>query len=182
MKNSVLDTYELLLDKSLGVSKLVSLASSKDTSFVPKFEQWLVETEELLEKNRIAQCSEIAGLRSKIINARYSDSTTTIKKRKYILSVATEIVYDAQHTLLSVLEPMKHRLDEARDGINQLLGVAYQADMINPDMNFNDMIQELWRTFSAHEQLKGLTSKILVYVNRTDALRILAEEVELLED
>ena len=182
MKNSLLDTYETLLVKSLDVSKLVSLASKKDTSFVLKFEEWLVTTEELLEKNRIAQCSEIAGLRSKIVSARYSENKTTIKKRKYVLSVATEIIYDAQHTLLLVLEPMKHRLDEARDAIKQLLGVAYQANMINPDMNFNDMIQELWRTFSAHEQLKGLTSKILVYVNKTDALRILADEIKLLDD
>jgi len=179
MKNSILDIYESLLEKSLSVSHLVTLASKKDTQFLPEFEMWLVELEELLEKNRMAQCSEIAGLRSKIVSARYSPNTQVVKKRKQIMATAIEVVYDAQRTLLDILEPMKQKIDEAKDGISQLLGVAYQADMIDKTMNFNEMIQQLWFTFSAHEQLKGLTSKILVFINKTDALRLLAEEIDL---
>jgi len=182
MKNSILDTYESLLEKSLSIPDLVTLASKKDAKFLSEFDSWLKETESLLEKNRMAQCSEIAGLRSKIINARFDKNIVATKRRKHVWSVATEIVYDAQHTLLAVLEPIKHRLDEARDAISQLLGVAYQANMINREINFNDMIQELWKIFSTHEQLKGLVGKILVYVNKTDALRILADEIELLKD
>ena len=46
-------------------------------------------------------------------------------------------------------------------------------------MDFNQMIQTLWASFSAHEQLKGAIARILVLINRSDALRILAEEVDI---
>jgi len=179
MKNSILDIYESLLKKSLSVSHLVTLASKKDANFLPEFEIWLVELEQLLEKNRMAKCSEIAGLRSKIVSARYSQNKQVVNKRKRIVATAVEVVYEAQRTLLDVLEPMQQKIDEAKDGIRQLLGVAYQANMIDKTLNFNEMIQQLWFTFSTHEQLKGLTSKILVSVNKTDALRLLAEEIDL---
>jgi len=182
MKNSILDIYEELLQQSLKVPKLVTLAAKKDAGFLVALNSWLMETEELLKKNRIAECAEIAALRSKILSARYNSEIAVNKKRKHILSIATGVISDAQNTLLSVLTPMKQRIDEARDSIRQLLGVAYQANMIDKSLDFNSLVQELWQIFSTHEQLKGLTSKILVYVNKSDALRILAEEIELNAD
>jgi len=179
MKTSIVDTYEALLQQSLAVPKLVNLASKKDNSFLNELDKWLIQTEKILEKNRFAQCSEIAGLRSKIVASKYDESINVIKKRKHKMSVATDIIYEAQATLLAVLEPIQHRINEATEAIRQLLGVTYQADMIDYDMNFNELLQYLWTSFSTHEQLKGLTSKVLVYVNKSDALRILAEEIDM---
>lgn len=75
--------------------------------------------------------------------------------------------------------PSKTRINEARDAVRQLLGVAYQENMINQDMDFTLLIQTLWNTFATHEQLKGISTRILVLVNQPDVLRLLAEEIDL---
>lgn len=178
MKN-VLNSYDELSKMSFQVPAIVSKATQKSNNFVEALEQWLLKTEEVMEKNRIIQCSEIAGLRSKIINAQYTSEIASNKKRKHVHSVAVSIVYDAQSTLLAILEPMETRISEAREAIRQLLGVAYQAEMIDVTLEFNHILNTLWQTFSTHEQLKGLTSKVLVYVDKNDAMRILAEEIDL---
>lgn len=178
MKHSHIDTYDNLLKQSLLVPELVTQAAHKDTSFLENLNRWLLDTEEVMRRHNIAKCSEIAGLRSKIIAVSYAREAK-ISKRKRLLSVATSIIYDAQGTVLSILEPIENRLEEARDAIRQLLGVAYQADMVNPNIDFNAMVQTLWTTLSTHEQLKGAVASILVLVNRSDALRILAEEIDI---
>ena len=178
MKHSHIDTYENLLKQSLLIPELVTKAAHKDTIFIENLNQWLLNTEEIMRKYNISKCSEIAGLRSKIIAVSYA-SEAKISKSKRLFSVATSIIYDAQSAVLSVIEPMENRIEEARDSIRQLLGVAYQADMVNPNMDFNQIVQTLWATFSTHEQLKGAVASILVLVNRSDALRILAEEIDI---
>ena len=182
MKKSILDLYEKLLQQSLKVPLLVDLAEHRSGSFIDELQEWLRTTEKILEENRMPQCSELAGLRSKIVSAKYATNVPANKRRKHMTAVATEVLYAAQSTLLGVIEPMAHRIEEARESISQLLGVAYQTGMINAAMDFNDIVQGLWQTFSSHEQLKGLTSKILVSLNRSDALRILADEIELIQD
>lgn len=178
MKHSHIDMYEALLKQSLLIPELVTKSAHKDNDFLEYLNQWLLDTEAIMKKFNISKCSEIAGLRSKIIATSYSATPKTSKK-KQILSSATSIIYDAQSTVLSVLEPIEHRLTEAKASIRQLLGVAYQANMIDPNMDFNQMIPFLWATFSNHEQLKGVTSNILVLIDRSDALRILAEEMDI---
>jgi hypothetical protein len=178
MKHSHLDTYESLLKQSLLIPELVTKAANKDINFIENLNQWLLNTEEIMRKYNISKCSEIAGLRSKIIASSYV-TQAKVSKRKRLFSVATTIIYDAQSTVLSTIEPMENRIEEARDSIRQLLGVAYQADMLNPNMDFNEMVQTLWSTFSTHEQLKGAVASILVLVNRSDALRMLAEEIDI---
>ena len=179
MKNSYLNIYEALLKQSLLIPELVSKSAHKDTTFLTHLNQWLLATEEVMKKNSIAQCAEIAGLRSKIISASYHTDVKGSNKRKHQLSVATSIIYEAQSTVLRVLEPIENRMNEARDAVRQLLGLAYQANMIDPDMDFNLLIQTLWSTFATHEQLKGIAARILILVNQSDALRLLAEEIDL---
>jgi len=178
MKSSYIDTYEDLLKQSLVIPDLVTKSANKELSFLEDLNQWLLDTEGVMKKHNISKCSELAGLRSKIIAASYA-SESKISKKKRQLSVATSIIYEAQSAVLSVLEPMESRLEEARNAIRQLLGVAYQANMANRHLDFNQMIQRLWADFSAHEQLKGAIANILVLVNRSDALRLLAEEIDL---
>ncbi len=178
MKHSYIDTYKNLLKQCLLVPELVTKAAHKDLIFIESLNQWLLNTEEIMKKHNISKCSEIAGLRSKIIAASCAREANR-SKRKRLFSVATSIIYDAQSAVLSVIEPMESRIEEARGSIRQLLGVAYQADMVNPNMDFNQIVQTLWATFSTHEQLKGAVASVLVLVNRSDALRILAEEIDI---
>ena len=178
MKHSYIDTYEDLLKQSLLIPELVTKSAHKDIGFLESFNQWLLDTEEIMKKYNISKCAEIAGLRSKIIASSYAVESK-VSKRKRMFSVATSVIYEAQSALLSVLEPMQSRIEEARNAIRQLLGVAYQANMVNQHMDFNQMIQTLWAALSTHEQLKGAIANILVLINRSDALRIMAEEIDI---
>ncbi len=177
MKPSHIDMYEALLKQSLLVPELVTLSAHKNSEFLDALNQWLLDTEEVMKKFNISKCAEIAGLRSKIITASYNTDSKN-SKRKRVFIVATSIIYDAQSTVLNVLEPIENRLDEAKASIRQLLGVAYQANMIDANMDFNLVIQKLWAEFSNHQQLKGAIATILVLINQSDALRILAEEID----
>ncbi len=78
-----------------------------------------------------------------------------------------------------MIEPIGNKIEESREAIRQLLSVAYQANMINLNLGFNQMIPQLWSSFLLHEQLKGATVRILALINQSDALRILAEEIDL---
>lgn len=179
MKQSYVTIYEDLLMQALGVPDLVNALARKDSSALLDLNRWLLETEAVMKKNSIPQCAEIAGLRSKIIGTSYMPEKNGATKRKQQLVTATSVVHEAQGALLRVLEPIESRLNEAREAIRQLLGIAYQASMINRTVDFNQMVQTLWTTFSTQEQLKGVSARILTLVNQSDALRILADEIDL---
>ena len=176
MKHSEINLYESLLQQSLLIPDLVTKSAKKDLSFLPSLDRWLLDTENIMKENNISKCAEIAGLRSRIIAADLQESK--LSKRKERFRVATSIIDEAQSTLLSTLEPIEHRIAEARVALRQLLGVAYQAGMIDNSLEFNEMIQKLWSSFSSHEQLRGAVASVLVLVNHSDALRLLAEEID----
>lgn len=175
---SYLNVYNELLNQSLLVPDLVTKTTSKDARFIGDFIQWLLDTEEIMKKYNISKCSELAGLRSKIVCINNTIAPQKGSKRKRQLSVANAALYEAQSTVLNVLEPVENRIKEARNAVRQLLGVAYQANMLTLSADFNQMIQTLWSTFSTHDQLRGMLASILVLVNKSDALRLLAEEVD----
>jgi hypothetical protein len=178
MVYSYLNIYNELLDQLLLFPDLATQAANKDTHFVVNFIKWLLDTEEVMRKYNIYKCSELAGLRSKII---YIDNTIEPKKgskRNRQLLAASAALYEAQSTVLNVLDPIEHRIKEARSAVRQLLGVAYQANMLTLSTDFNQMIKTLWITFLTHDQLRGAIANILVLVNKPDALRLLAEEID----
>lgn len=178
MKQSYLDIYNELLKQTLLVPALVTKSANKDATFLSDLNRWLLDTEKIMKGYNIAKCAVIAGLRSKIIAVNYNASESKVSKRKQQFSVATSIIDEAQSTLVNILEPIENRIEEVRTAIRRLLSVAYQANMINPNEEFNHMIKKLWSTFSSHEQLKGAIVSLLVLVNQSDALRILAEEID----
>jgi len=178
MNTSNINIYNDLLKQSVKVPQLVTQSANKDNAFLSNFIQWLMETEEIMKRHNLAKCSEVAGLRSKIIAESYSIESKPSKKKRQ-LSAATSVIYEAQRNLLDVIEPIGNKIEESREAIRQLLSVAYQANMINLNLGFNQMIPQLWSSFLLHEQLKGATVRILALINQSDALRILAEEIDL---
>jgi len=178
MKHSCLDIYLDLSKQSLLIPALVTKAAHKEASFLTDLNQWLIETENVMRRYQIPGCADVAALRSKIIAVAY-DGEQKSSKRKRQLAVATSIVSDAQAVLFRELEPVHMRIEQARSAIRQLLGVAYQTSMIHQHEGFNQMIQLLWRDFMAHEQLKGATATILVLIDQSDAIRLLAEEIDI---
>ena len=64
-----------------------------------------------------------------------------------------------------------------------LLSILKQSGAIKytEETNFQSFINQIWKLFSTHDQLKSSTVKILTLVSQIDALRIIADEIEITE-
>lgn len=182
MQASKLTIIESLETKLLAFPDLVDSLKNKDYNFLALLESWMKETEAILRNNNIAQCSKIAGFRSKII-APIFDESRGRSARKRQLHIASELLYELQGTVLSVLKPYEIKVNEARDLLIHLLSILKQSGAIKytDEANFQNFITQIWKSSSLHEQLKPITVKILTLVSQVDALRIIADEIEITE-
>jgi predicted RNA-binding protein with EMAP domain len=154
----------------------------KDYNFLESLEKWMKEIETILQNNRISECAAIAGYRSKIIAPLFSESQKrSVKKRQ--MQLASEIMYELQDTVLSVIKPHETKVNEARDLLIHLLSIVKQSTSLKytDQTNFQEFILSIWNLCSTHEQLKQGTIKILTLISQIDALRIIAEEIEIVE-
>ena len=182
MQASSLSIIESLKSKLLTFPALVDSLKNKDYNFLALLESWMKETETILKNNNISECSHIAGLRSKIIAPIFDESRGRSTKKRQ-LHVAADLMYELQSTVLSVIKPYEQKINEVRDLLKHLLSVLKQSGAIKytDETDFQDFINKIWKLFSTHEQLKPSTVKILTLISQVDALRIIAEEINLKE-
>ena len=180
MQVSLLTIIELLKSKLLEFPGLVDSLKNKDYNFLESLETWMKETETILKNNRISECAVIAGYRSKIIAPLFAESHKQ-STRKRQLQIASEVLFELQDTIVSVIEPYETKVNEARDLLIQLLSIVKQSGAIKytDQTDFQEFIISIWQLCSTHEQLKPGTVKILTLISQIDALRIIAEEINL---
>lgn len=179
MNKSLVDIVEKCKAFLFQVPNLADKLGEKDVHFISELTTWLQESEEFLKTYNYAQCSEIAGLRSQLMTPMLSSDKNS-SKRKEQLYVASTILYPAQGVLQAVLEPIEYKVQQAREIISQLLQLAKQAGMIRYEahIDFNTYIMGIFENFKNHEQLRASMTKVLTMVNRSDVLRIMAEEID----
>ncbi len=182
MQASKLTIIESLETKLLAFPDLVDSLKNKDYNFLAMLESWMKETEAILRNNNIAQCSKIAGLRSKIIAPIFDESRGRSARKRQLL-IASELLYELQDVVLSILKSYEIKVNEARDLLIHLLSILKQSGAIKytNEVNFQNFITQIWKLSSLHEQLKPITVKILTLVSQVDALRIIADEIEITE-
>lgn len=182
MKTSSLTIVESLKSKLLTFPALVDSLQQKDSNFLSLLQDWMKEAETILKNYNIAQCSEIAGLRSKIIAPLFAESKRRSTKKNQ-LQIASEVLYELQNIILLVIKPHEIKVNEARDLLIHLLSILKQSGAVkySNGTNFQSFINQIWAIFSNHEQLKPGMVKILTLVPQIDALRIIAEEINLEE-
>lgn len=179
MRTSSITIIESLKVKLLEFPILVDNLQNKDTSFLQNLQNWMREIELILKNNNISETSEIAGFRSKILAPLFSDDKSRSSKKRQI-SVASETLYEIQNTVLTVLKPYETKVNEARDIVLQLLIVLSQSESVKYNgSDFQDFINKIWTLFSTHEQLKPSAAKILTLISQIDALRLIADEINL---
>lgn len=182
MQVSKLSVIESLTSKLLMFPDLVDKLKNKDSNFLELLELWMKETETILKNNNLPQCSTIAGLRSKIISPIFDETRGRSAKKKQTL-IAAESMYEIQNTIILVINPFEQKVSEARDLIKHLLSVLKQSGAIKytVETDFQDFINMIWKLFSTHEQLKSTSVSILTLISQTDALRIMADEIDIKE-
>lgn len=182
MTTSSLSLLEALKNKLFEFPALVDALKNKDYNFLERLETWMKETETILVNNKQSESAVIAGYRSKIIAPLFTD-TQKRSARKRQLQVASEVLFDLQNTIFLVISPIESRVNEARDLLTHLLNITKQSGALkyNESTDFQIFTNQLWKLFSTHEQLKPSSLKILTLISGTDALRIIAEEINLAE-
>lgn len=180
MKKSQVQLVIAVKEKLLEFPSIVNKLERKDLDFVIQFTLWIKKLEEILTTYNISDVSELSGIRSKIIAARYSDNkNTTFKKLQ--LKVAAESLFDAQHIVLKVLAPFELKVEECRELIRQLLLIVSQAQVIvyNKEVPFENLINDLWQFIISNNQLKPGALKLRTSITMTDIQLIIAEELNL---
>lgn len=182
MQTSILSIIEPLLLKLLDFPALVDSLKNKDHNFLELLEEWMKDTETILKNNNIAQCSKIAGFRSRIIAPKFGETHGRSTKKRQ-LNVAAESMFEIQETILLVIDPLQQRIDDARKLIKNLLSVLRQSGAIKytDNMDFQYFINQIWTLCKNHDQLKPSVVSILAVISQVDALRIMAEEINLNE-
>jgi hypothetical protein len=182
MQVSSLSIIELLKGKLLEFPGLIDSLKNKEHNFLELLETWMKETETILKNNRISECAVISGYRSKIIAPLFTESQKRSAKKRQ-LQQASEILFELQHTIVSVIKPHEIKVDESRDLLIQILSILKQSDGIKytDQIVFQEFVNKVWQICSTNEQLKPATIKILTLISQIDALRIIAEEINLNE-
>ena len=95
--------------------------------------------------------------------------------------MAAESLYDIQGTVLGVVKPYEYKVEEATNLLKQIMGLLKQTEVLKYHVgeDFQGFIQKIWTIFATHEQLKPSAMKILTLVSQSDAVRIIAMEIEL---
>lgn len=182
MRVSSLSIIESLSPKLLDFPELVDSLKRKDFTFLDTLEQWLKETEMILKKHNLNACSTISAYRSRIIAPRFAESQPRSVKKKQ-LQVASELLFDVQQTIITVLQPHETKVNEAKDLLKQVLSVIRESGSIKYTENtvFQDFVTNIWHICSVNDQLKPFTVKICSLISQQDALRIIAAEIHLTE-
>lgn len=182
MQVSSLSIIELLNSKLIEFPDLVDSLRKKDYNFLELLENWMKEIETILKNNRISECAVIAGYRSKIIAPLFTESQKRSTKKRQ-LQLASEIMFELQDTVLTVIKPHEIKVNEAKDLLIHLLSIVKQSGTLKytNQINFQEFINSIWQLCSTHDQLKQGTVKILTLISQIDVLRLIAEEINLVE-
>jgi hypothetical protein len=180
MKKSTVNLVKTLNEKLLVFPVIVKSLEKKDISFINQLFLWINQTEEILTTYSISEVSELSGLKSKIIAPKFSENrSVSIKKMQ--LKVAAESLYEIQHIVLEVLNPLTNKIEECRELIRQLLLLVSQTNTIkyNHNLPFEDFINNIWQFIINNEQLKPGAIKLKTSLIMTDIQLLIADELNL---
>lgn len=178
MKKSILNTLKSIEGQLSKIQHIVNLLEKKSTLSSKELRNWLAETEEMLQQNRLPESSVFSAKRG-VLSTYYPKNNQ--QRKKELLHFCSGILSQAQEDLWTVYKRLSDVVESAKTSIKQLLGVIYQVKQFKYDasVNFTLFIQEIWKFCTQHEQLRGLTSQVLSVIGLTDVLIILAEEIEI---
>ena len=179
MKKSQFILVSRLKEKLQEFPNIVSSLETKDPYFIEKTFSWLKSTEDIFSTNNISEVSEIAGFRSKILTAKYSDErSSNIKKNQ--IKIAAENLYNIQNIVLNVLMPHEQKLNECREIIKQLLVLVLQTKAIEYDekIDFEDFVKKVWQYILFDDNLRAGAARLKSVLSDLDITMLIADEID----
>ena len=180
MKKSILNLIQVVKQKLIEFPELVDSLDKKDVLFLDKLFNWMKAIEAIFATYNVSEASEIAGLRSKIIAQRFTE-TSGASKKKITLKIASEILYDLQKITLEVLKPYEVKTEECRELVRQLLLIISGMQLISheQDQPFEHLVNTIWQFIFSNDQLKAGGIKLKTNLPMDDIRLLLAEEINL---
>lgn len=159
---------------------IVTALEKKEPFFIEKTLSWLKSVEEIFSHNNISEVSEIAGFRSKILAAKYSDERGFNTKKNQI-KIAANLLYDAQNCVIQVLAPHEGKMNECRDITRQILTITAQKKGLQytREIDFNDFVQKVWWYILSDADLKPGGIKLKSMLSEMDISMLIADEIDL---
>ncbi|MFY1045378.1 hypothetical protein [Chryseobacterium sp. GP-SGM7] len=182
MKKSQFILVNQLKEKLQDFRMIVTSLETKEPSFLEKIFSWLKSTEDIFSTNNISEVSEIAGLRSKILTAKFSDERGS-NIRKNQIKVAAGILYNAQNTVLNILMPYEQKINDCKEITKQLLALTAQTEIqkYNKNIKFEDYVTIVWHYIISDNNLKVGAVKLKSILSEMDILMVIADEIDLEE-
>jgi len=180
MKKSQFILVSQLKEKLQEFPDIVSSLEMKDLHFIEKTFLWLKSVEDIFSTNNISEVSEMAGFRSKILTAKFSDERGANIKRNQT-KIAAASLYDIQNTVLNVLMPYEQKLSECREIIKQLLVLAAQTKKLEhtKEISFEDFVQKVWQYMLYDDNLRAGAVRLKSVLSEMDITMLVADEIDL---
>lgn len=179
MKNFNLDISNELQNALLKFPAIITQIKNKEYESIFNLEKWMLSIEDVLKKYNHYKVAEIAALRSKIYTPLTLVKNNTAKK-KLQFQAASEMLYELQKAVDSILIVYLEKVEQARDILKNLLMILAQSNTVRfKDGLFQNFVLQLWSIMCNTEQLKPSASKVLTLVSQQDAMRIIADEIEI---
>ena len=128
----------------------------------------------------MAQTAELAAIKAAISAFRLNPErrgSARQKERQLFL----ERIGAMQQAVNDARQPLQQRVDSARPLARQLLQLVAAGGVLkagfSPDLMA--LVEQIWSLATSHDQLKPIAMQIRVALPRSDALLILADEIDL---
>ncbi|KAB2866993.1 MAG: hypothetical protein F9K37_13205 [Bacteroidales bacterium] len=180
MKKSIIQLVDALKGKLLEFPGIVTKLERKEVDFLKTLLAWIIKSEEILSTYNLSSVSELAGIRGKIISARFSDNRGSSEK-KLQLKIASESLFDVQKVVLDTLKPFELKVEECRELVRQLLLIIAQTKTIkySSDLPFEVLVNDIWQFILSNEQLKAGAIKLKTSLTLADIQVLIAEEINI---
>jgi hypothetical protein len=180
MQKSIITVVNSLKGLLLKTPELTNAFQEKKHTALPTLDIWLKNLEQELKKFNYAQCAEIAGLRSQLIEIKYDPEQNRLHRKKRLFSKGSSVIYPAQSVVQEVIHPLEEKINQARQLIQQVLSIALQAKIIKKPTSAAESlgyIQNIWVLLKNNTQLNAGLQNIISLVGSSDGMRLLAEEI-----
>ena len=180
MRKSTRHLVASLKEKLREFPAIVTSLEKKEPFFLHKLLSWLNQSEAIFSTYNISAVSALAGIRSKITAPLYSGSKS-MSLKKLQIKIAADSLFDIQHTVLTVLNPLEVKVEECRELVRQLLLIISQTKQINytKDLPFDHLLNDIWQFIVSNDQLKAGAIKLQTSLIITDIQLLIAEEINL---
>ncbi len=180
MQKSSITIVNNLKKLLLKTPELTNAFQEKRHTALSALDTWLKHLEQELKKFNYAQCAEIAGLRSQLIEIKYDPDQNRLHRKKKLLSKGSSVIYPAQSVIQEVIHPLEEKIGQARQLMQQVITVALQAKIIKRPTSTAEslgFVQSTWLQLKGHTQLSAGLQNITSLVGSSDGMRLLAEEI-----